>query len=361
MLVVRDPDLCKQIGVKDTDYFTNRGPKILSDIDKITGRSLLFIHDQEWKDMRNTLNPMYTSAKLKQIFHELSDCVFDFAKFYEERAKKSNGTTVLETHSSMARVTADGIARTALGFQADSTRDENCEIFEMAKDIDESFGSSLRGALLQVSPKLFKFLGLQVFSTKVQKWFEKNVLHEMSRRERLNIQKPDAIHQLMLAKKDKGKWTDNDFVAQGVTLFLGGFGTTTNLMDGLIFELAQHPSAQKTLIEEIDEMESNLNGEQISYDQLNQMKFMDMVVNEGLRKWPPGRGTARYCGKDYKFECDGETVEIKEGTNVFLLFGAFLKDPKYFPEPEKFDPYRFSEENKANIQPGTFTPFGMVS
>jgi cytochrome P450 family 9 len=34
-------------------------------------------------------------------------------------------------------------------------------------------------------------------------------------------------------------------------------------------------------------------------------------------------------------------------------------DPKYFPNPEKFDPYRFSDENKGNIQSGTFLPFGI--
>jgi cytochrome P450 family 9 len=306
---------------------------------------------------------MYTSAKLKQIFYELSDCVFDFAKCYEERAKKSGGTAILETHSSMARVTADGIARTALGFQSDSTRDENCEVFEMAKDIDESF-SGAKGAfrfiLITIFPSLFKLLGLQFFSMKVQKWFQKNVLHEMERRERLNIQKPDAIHQLLQAKKDKGKWTDNDYVAQGVTLFLGGFGTTTNLMDGIFFELVKNPEVQRTLMEEVDEMVASLNGEHISYDQLNQMKYLEMVVNEGLRMWPPAPGTQRYCGKDYTFTCDGKDYEIQKGTNLFLNFGSFLKDPKYFPDPLTFDPCRFSEENKKNIQPGTFTPFGLV-
>jgi cytochrome P450 family 9 len=360
MLVKANPDLIKQIAVKDSEYFTNRGPKMLTEIDEITGRSLMLTHDQEWKDMRNILNPIYTSAKLKQIFYELSDCVFDFAKCYEERAKENGGLVIMETHSSMARVTADGIARTALGFQSDSTRDENCEVFEMAKNIDESFGSSIRGLIFFTFPKLFKFLGLQLFSTKVQKWFQKNVLYEMARRERLNIQKADAIHQLLQAKKDKGKWTDNDYVAQGVTMFLGGFATTTSLLDGIFFELVKNPEVQRKLIEEVDEMVASLNGEHISYDQLNQMKYLEMVVNEGLRMWPPARTAQRYCGKDYKFTCDGENYEIKEGTRLLLYFGSFLKDPKYFPDPMNFDPYRFSEENRKNIQPGTFTPFGLV-
>lgn len=352
--------MIKQIAVKDSEYFTNRGSKILTEIDKITGRSILLTHDQEWKDMRNILNPIYTSAKLKQIFFELADCVFDFVKCYEERAMKNNGTAILETHSSMARVTADGIARTALGFHVNSTRDQDSEVYKMAEDIDRSFSNSIRGLLFMTFPRLFKLLGLQVFSTKVQLWFQKNVLHEMSRREELNIQKADAIHQLLLAKKDKGKWTDDDYVAQGVTLFLGGFGTTTNLMDGLFFELVKNPEIQKNLMDEVDEMMASLNGEHITYDQLNQMKYLDMVVNEGLRMWPPARASQRYCSKDYNFTVDGENCKVEKGTTVLLSFGPFLRDPKYFPDPNTFDPTRFSEENKGNIKPGTFTPFGVV-
>jgi cytochrome P450 family 9 len=90
------------------------------------------------------------------------------------------------------------------------------------------------------------------------------------------------------------------------------------------------------------------------------MKYMEMVINEGLRMWPPAAGTQRHCGKDYKFISDGKEYEIQKGTNVFLNFGSFQKDPKYFPDPLTFDPYRFSEENKKNIVPGTFTPFGLV-
>lgn len=195
---------------------------MMTEIDKITGKSILFTHDQQWKDMRN-------------LFHELAECVFDFVKFYEEKAVKNDGRAELETHEAMARVTADGIARTALGFKGNSTRIENC---------DKSFASSFRGLLMQVVPKLFKFLGLQIFSTKVQKWFEKIVLHEILRRQKLKIHKSDVIHQLMMAKEEKLtdgklKWTDDDLVAQGVTMFLGGFGTTTNLMDALFFEQIQ--------------------------------------------------------------------------------------------------------------------------
>lgn len=357
-IVIADPELIKQVTVKDFDYFTNRAPASFQETDKITGKSLLLAQNQDWKDMRNVLNPMYTSAKLKQIYHDLSACIFDFTKFYEEKANKNNGIAILKAHDAMARTTADGIAITALGFDTNSTRNEKSEVFEMANDIDKQFANPFRGIFLQAFPKLFKLLGMQIFSTKVQKWFEKNVLNEMKRRQELNIQKPDAIHQFLTA--DKGRWSNDDFVAQGVTLFLGGFSTTTALMEGLFYELAMKPQIQLALIEEVDEVLAELNGEQISHDQLSKMKLLEMVVNEGLRRWSPVPFAQRVCGKDYTLNVDGKSYNLKKGTNIFLPYGSILNDSKYFENPEEFDPYRFSDENKRNIQPGTFLAFGLV-
>lgn len=131
-------------------------------------------------------------------------------------------------------------------------------------------------------------------------------------------------------------------------------------MQAVSFELINNPEVQQTLIEEIDEKLEELKGKKITYDQLNSMKFLEMVVNETLRKWPSFRITSRECTKEYtiKDEKTGKSYEIAEGTELFLPIGALHNDPKYFPNPEKFDPYRFSEENKTNIEAASFVPFG---
>lgn len=50
--------------------------------------------------------------------------------------------------------------------------------------------------------------------------------------------------------------------------------------------------------------------------------------------------------------------QIKKGEIVYNMVNALHMDPQYFPDPETFDPERFSDENKNNIQPFTFVPFG---
>lgn len=123
----------------------------------------------------------------------------------------------------------------------------------------------------------------------------------------------------------------------------------------------KNPEVQQKLIDEVDDVLAKLNGKWIPYEKLNQMKYLDMVLNEALRKWPAFRVTPRYCEKDYVLKSDdGESYKIKSGTDVMVPIGAIQRDPKYYPRPEKFDPERFNEENKGNIPSGAFLPFGLV-
>lgn len=115
---------------------------------------------------------------------------------------------------------------------------------------------------------------------------------------------------------------------------------------------------QQKLFEEITEVESRLNGKKITYDQLQKMKYLDMVISESLRKWPPIALTDRLCVKDYMYEEDGVKFKIKKGMMLVVPSISLHYDEKYFPKSGVFDPERFNDENKRNIIPGTYLPFG---
>lgn len=69
--------------------------------------------------------------------------------------------------------------------------------------------------------------------------------------------------------------------------------------------------------------------------------------------------TDRVCVKDYDVNVDGKTFTIEKDKVIMIPVFAFHRDPKYFPNPMKFDPERFSDENKHNIDPDTYLPFGI--
>lgn len=86
-----------------------------------------------------------------------------------------------------------------------------------------------------------------------------------------------------------------------------------------------------------------------------------MRFSETLRKWSPAVFVDRICTKSYVIpkSKEGEMdIRIEKGESVWIPIFAIQRDPKYYPDPEKFDPERFSEENKHNIVPYTFLSFG---
>ncbi|XP_068896553.1 probable cytochrome P450 6a23 [Tenebrio molitor] len=86
------------------------------------------------------------------------------------------------------------------------------------------------------------------------------------------------------------------------------------------------------------------------------MKYLDMVVNETLRKYPLTSFLNRKSVSKYTFEETGFTLD--KDVAILVPVAGLHFDPEYFPDPEKYNPERFTEENKNKIPPYTFLPFG---
>lgn len=83
---------------------------------------------------------------------------------------------------------------------------------------------------------------------------------------------------------------------------------------------------------------------------------------ETLRKWTPGFQTDRVCVKDYVIQPtkkNEQPIYLEKGCLILIPTAGLHYDPKYFPNPKKFDPDRFSEENRSSIVPGSYMPFGL--
>lgn len=90
------------------------------------------------------------------------------------------------------------------------------------------------------------------------------------------------------------------------------------------------------------------------------MRHLDDAISETLRLWPPIAELNRRCIREYVVAAtdDHPRIHFKEGDSVMIpVYGLHL-DPDNFPQPERFDPERFSDENKHTIKPFTYLPFG---
>ena len=81
---------------------------------------------------------------------------------------------------------------------------------------------------------------------------------------------------------------------------------------------------------------------------------MEMVIDETLRMYPPAARLDRVASNDYEYE----GIKIKKGQVIGVPIYAIHHDPTIYPNPEQFDPNRFSEENKKSRESVAYLPFG---
>jgi cytochrome P450 len=180
------------------------------------------------------------------------------------------------------------------------------------------------------------------------------VYGEISRR-RAN---PDGsrrdILSLLLAVRDEagGGFTDKEVRDQVMTLMFAGHDTSTSTLTFMMHELARHPDVVAKLCEEQDRV---LGGATPDIETLErEMPYLDMVLDEVLRLYPPAWIGPRRAVRDFEF--GGHRVA--RGAYVNYCSWASHRIPEVFPEPEAFIPERFSRERKAALPRGAYVPFG---
>lgn len=125
------------------------------------------------------------------------------------------------------------------------------------------------------------------------------------------------------------------------------------------YELAVNLDIQEKLRNEIQRTKEKFN-ENINYDQLQGMSYLDNFVCEVLRKWPPSPIIERTCTEDITVNVDGLQINFERGIFFYVPVYGFHHDPIYFQNPDKFDPERFNEKNRRLITESSgFMPFGI--
>jgi len=212
-----------------------------------------------------------------------------------------------------------------------------------------------------VKPEIANFLGIVLLPRESTKFFYKVIDETLRFREDYEVVRNDMLQLLIDMKENKDNknkentLTFEEIAAQALVFFLAGFETSSTTMSYCLFELAMDHVIQDKVRNEINQVLEKYHGK-ITYESITEMKYLGQVVDETLRKYPALPSLTRRCVMDYKVP--GTEVIIEKGTLVFLPVLGLQRDPEYFPDPEKFDPERFAEENKKHIRPFTYLPFG---
>ncbi|KAI4458223.1 cytochrome p450 [Holotrichia oblita] len=356
------PAVIKNILQNDFQYFVDRGVYYNEKHDPISAH-LFNLEGNKWKELRAKLSPTFTSGKMKSMMPIVVEITERLIKIIDKEPIKDG----LEMKEYMARLTTDVIGSIAFGIECNCIENPDAEFRKYAKILLDGM-STFSGILVDVFPNLMKFLGVRAVPAKFSDFFTKAVKDIIDYRETNNVKRKDFLDLLIQLKNrgnidneansdisEKTKITLDMLLAQAFIFYLGGFETTSTTLSFLLYELGGNQEVQDKLRKEVFDVLQR-HGNQITYDALSEMKYMDMVVNETLRKYPPLRVLIRVCNQDY--HVPGSETTIKKGIKVIVPINSIQYDPEYYPNPEVFDPDRFTEENKKKRHPFTFIPFG---
>ena len=146
---------------------------------------------------------------------------------------------------------------------------------------------------------------------------------------------------------------DDDLIRdQLLTMLIAGHDTGTALMAWSLYLLGKHPEALRRARDEVDRV---LGTEPPTYEALQQMDYLDRVVKESLRRYPPIHGGTRRATEDLEL---GEYF-LPHGNRVLYSIYLTHRDPKEWTDPDAFNPDRFIvQRGERRHEPYAYVPFG---
>ncbi|XP_013112454.1 cytochrome P450 6g1 isoform X1 [Stomoxys calcitrans] len=362
-LVIREPLLIKSVLIKEFHNFHDRYCKIDESVDRFGSLNLFFAKYDIWRDMRKKLAPTFTNGKLKLMFPLLTE----IANELEAYLLKKGDEYITEVKNICGLFTTDSIASTGYGIQVGSFQNPYSEFAAQNYNNHQSIPAHDH-FIMFLLPKISKLVRAQMFRKKYDRFLRDCLKHVMDKRKESGKERNDLIDTLIrLCKEAEGsdEYPDKDLyidaiLAQGAVFIVAGYETSLSAIAFTLYLLAKSPKLQKRLREEIKKILHEGKGE-VTYEALKSMEYLDMVMRESLRLYPAvGFLERKHHAMDGEFSLEPyHKFKIPNGMPIFISNYAIHRDPLYWPNPEVFDPERFSPQNKEGISPYAYLPFGL--
>lgn len=371
-LVIRDPDLIKQIITSDFAFFYKRGLSPQHNVIEPLLRNLFFADGDMWRLLRQRMTPMFSSGKLRAMFPLV--CSRAERLQISLTGATKDGAKTLDARDVMARYTTDFIGSVGFGLDPDSLNDENSAFRKLgARIFDVTLPRAIISICKAIFPNLFKhfkflgqkleddILGLvnQIMQQREYKPSGRNdfidLLLELREKEQIAVESlehlgPDGKPSLVHLDLD-----DKLLAAQAFIFFAAGFETSSSATSFTLHQLAYHPEVQKRVQADVDRVLAMHKG-QICYDAIKEMKYLEWSFLEAMRMFPSAGYLSRQVARRYSLP--GTDITLDEGVKIMIPLQALQNDPQHFDNPTEFRPERFSPDEVAQRHKFVYLPFG---
>jgi cytochrome P450 len=337
--LVSDPDDIEEVLVSNYQNFTkSQDYRALA---RVLGNGLLTSEGDFWKRQRRLIQPGFHRERIASYGALMTS-------YTEHMLDAWRDGEVRDIHADLMRLTLEIAARSLF-------------------DVDIAGSASAVGNALNVV--LEEYLGPSNFASHLPAWVPligrrrfRRALRELDsivygfigERRASGKQSGDLLGMLLEARDENGDgMPDEQLRDEVMTLLLAGHETTANTLTWALYLLARHPEVEARLCAELRAV---LNGRAPQAQELHQLPYTGMVVSEAMRLYPP----VWAIGRTARDAFDLHGYHFRAGTNVFISQWVVHRNPRYFPDPDRFDPDRWREDSPArrNLPRFAYFPFG---
>lgn len=355
-LFIIDLKNVQQVLQGDFQSFNHRGMESIEG-DQLSD-NILFMNGPRWKLMRQNMSPLFTATKLRNMYYIMDKSAQNFVEYLKTNPKSWEGHC-FDTLTTFCNAAVCGAI---FGIGTESIF--SSPFLKMARTLSPSnFKNSLKFAMVNLSPRITNSLGIKLFK-EFEDFFVGAITEVMKKREQENIKRHDFA-DICISLQKKGTMRDQTtgceleptyglLSAQALFFFVAGVEPCANAMFSTLIELCRHPDILQRVHEEIDENFEKHNSI-ITYEVISDMNYLDKVLSEAMRMYPPIGYLSRQCVKDTVLPVGN--IKVEKGTKVYTPIYQIHHDPKLYPEPSVFDPERFSKDRKPSDD--IYMPFGL--
>lgn len=333
------PDYIEEVLVKKSSMFSKH--PTLHILRRMLGNGLLTNEGESWQYQRRLIQP---------AFHRERICSHgDVMVEYTNRLLTTwRDGEMRDVQEDMMRLTLEIVAKTL--FDAEVTTEVE-EVGDAMKKSIEYFDSRNTNVLLYLIPDWVPtFYNLRF--QKVVRQLDKVIYSIIQQRQKNTKDTNDLLSMLLQAQDENANGMSNQQLRDEVmTLFIGGHETTALVLSWGWYLLSQHPGVETKLVEELQVV---LGDRTPTVADLPQLRYTERIVMEVMRLYPPVWALSRKVLHD----CEIAGYPMRRGDSIVMSLWVIHRDPRFFNEPEMFNPDRWEGDLAKRLPRFAYLPFG---
>jgi cytochrome P450 len=306
------------------------------------GKGLLTSHGEVWRTQRRLIQKGFDRKQLDVLSSIMQDALADSLQDFDKEAR----TGPVDIYPHLMKMTFGMVARSLFGARL---KEEDIGLISRTISTVQEF--MVRQT---IQPYLNPWFAVSGELRRHEEMRERadGVLLEYIRKRRQEAPAHDLLQILMDARYSDGEGMSDELVlSESMQLLVAGHETSSNALSWLLYLLNSRPDCLERLRQEFD---SVLGDAPLSYSDVPKLEFAAQVIQEALRLYPPFWMLDRMALSDDRV---GDLAIPRGSTVIVFIYGAH-HSPRFWENPESFDPERFSKTNERLHRPFAYLPFG---